>query len=133
VHYRLRDLFPRICRSLEDVSADCRGLSICPAGKRDPTIALHLLLGGSAAFFEEVFFVGIFAYVARQFLNRELYPLIVVTAVALLAGSVHWEGGVANLVAATVTFGAAAMLYLRIETLWPLIVAHFVIDLIVLW
>lgn len=90
-----------------------------------------LYLSSSAAFFEDVFYIGIVGYVLGQNVSRKSYPYLLVVISSLLAFSTHWENGFADQIAVAVTQAVACFLYVRIGTLWPLITAHFVTDLMV--
>jgi hypothetical protein len=102
--------------------------SMLPTGVGKAFGAVYL--AASASFFEEVFFVGILGYNLSRTVARRWFPLLFPISVAVLAALIHWEGGMRNLIAAGATFGVASLLYLKIRTLWPLIVGHFLIDLV---
>ena len=83
----------------------------------------------TAALAEEIMLRG----VLRACLERLVAPAA--AAVAFVAAStalfalVHWENGAAE-IAATGAYGLlAALLYLHMGSLWPLVTAHFLIDL----
>jgi membrane protease YdiL (CAAX protease family) len=49
--------------------------------------------------------------------------------IAVLFGMAHWESG-AHEILGTACLGLfACALYLKIQTLWPLIGAHFIVDM----
>lgn len=52
---------------------------------------------------------------------------------SLLFGASHWEQGLAPMLAATAFGLAAALAYLKLRGLWPLIAAHFLIDVASFW
>jgi membrane protease YdiL (CAAX protease family) len=91
----------------------------------DMTIGLAL-----ATFHEEV----VFRRCARAVFGRSLgdgWKMIV--ASALLFATYHWWTGITN-IAVVAIFGVAAMLiYRRIGALWPLVLAHYLIDLVVFY
>ncbi len=87
-------------------------------------------LAVTAGFVEEVFFRGLpLLYLERKFgkaLPRKSYIL----GTAFVFGLIHFRNG-PHEVAATFAFGLlAAILYLRLRDLWPLIGAHILIDAI---
>jgi uncharacterized protein len=88
----------------------------------DMTIGLVLV-----AYHEEV----VFRRCARVVLGKALGDgVAMVFASALLFGAYHWWSGIGNIVVAAL-FGAAAMLvYRRIGRLTPIVVAHYVVDVI---
>ena len=69
------------------------------------------------------------AWVERVVPPPRAATVFVVTSTALFA-LVHWENGAAELAAAAVYGLIAAWLYLRMGSLWPLVAAHFLIDLV---
>jgi membrane protease YdiL (CAAX protease family) len=92
-----------------------------------------LYLSVTAAVVEEVIYRGLpLWYLERRFNDLSLHtPYAIGTAI--LFGLIHWENGVHEIVA-TFAFGVlAAVLYLRLRDLWPLIGAHFVIDMWTFW
>jgi uncharacterized protein len=80
------------------------------------------------AYQEEV----LFRRCARAVLSKQLGGgTTLVIASALLFGSYHWSRGLGTIISA-VLFGIVAMtFYLRAGVLWPLVVVHYVTD--VLW
>jgi uncharacterized protein len=88
----------------------------------DMTFGLYLV-----AYSEEI----IFRRAVRAVLQPSLgdgWAMIVVSA--LLFAAYHWWTGLAN-IAATFLFGLAAMLALRrVAAIWPVVTAHYLIDVI---
>ena len=92
-------------------------------------IPVTLYMAVTAGIVEEVFFRGLPLHLLeRQFPNqvpRRAYVL----GTAAAFGLIHWPNGTHE-VLATFVFGLlAASIYLRLRDLWPLIVAHALIDL----
>jgi len=87
-----------------------------------------IFLSLTAGVVEEFYYRGLFRLLfKRGWLNAILYVLIS----SLVFSSVHWEGGNAQLFA-TFWFGVmAAIFYLWIGNLWPLVWAHFLSDLFI--
>ena len=89
-----------------------------------------LYLAATAAFAEEALLRG----VLRAWVERVVAPAraagVFMGLSALLFASLHWESGAAAL-GSTGLYGlTAAWLYLRQGSLWPLVAAHFLIDLV---
>jgi membrane protease YdiL (CAAX protease family) len=53
-----------------------------------------------------------------------------VVATSIVFALVHWENGGPGLLAAGAYGFGAALLYLKLRNLWPLVVAHVVTDVI---
>lgn len=92
-----------------------------------------LYLAGTAAVFEEVFFRALLRRIIFTRYNTSLATLIYVLGSSILFGLVHWENGTAEVLTTMVTGMVACFLYLRLNNLVPLIVAHFLIDVAVFW
>lgn len=105
--------------------------SMVPDGSLQVVAVLYL--AGTAAVFEEVFFRGLLRRIIFTFYNESLATLLYVLGSSILFGLVHWENGTAEVLTTMVTGMVACFLYLRINNLVPLIVAHFVIDVAVFW
>jgi membrane protease YdiL (CAAX protease family) len=93
-------------------------------------IPATLYLALSAGVAEEVFLRGLpLLYLERRFgdeLPRNLY----IFGTASVFGLIHWGNGPHEVIA-TFAFGLlAAVLYLRLKDLWPLIAAHTIIDIV---
>ena len=101
--------------------------SISPQGWLRLPVALYLAV--TAAFVEEIFCRALPYYYLR--LRRpDAFPRAAyILGTAALFALLHWENGPHELVG-TFAFGVlAAAMYLELRDLWPLIGAHFVIDL----
>ena len=91
-----------------------------------------LLFSLTAGVVEELLFRGLF----RQAVSALYGPTAVKTyifASALFFGLAHWEQGSVGLYRATAFGFAAAILYLKLGDLRPLILAHALIDLYIFW
>ena len=76
---------------------------------------------------EELVFRGyLFALLRRYTRNAA----VIVIAAALAFGLIHWSGGMHRIVATGVIGAIFMMLYLRVRSLHPLILAHFLINFI---
>jgi membrane protease YdiL (CAAX protease family) len=106
------------------------GTTLAPDGwLRWAGIAYFALTAGVV---EEILFRGLpwlwLSAWPRVAARRSVYVL----GTSIVFAATHWENGIPEL-ASTFAYGtAAAMLYLRLGSLWPLVVAHIVTDLVVL-
>jgi len=79
----------------------------------------------TAGFVEEIYYRGM---MSRLFPDGWRGTLLYVPVSSLVFASVHWDGGVWTMFEA-LTFGlAAGAIFRATRNLWPLIVAHAVID-----
>lgn len=62
---------------------------------------------------------------------RALWPVVAIAAVAFAL--MHWSSGPAALVYTGLAGVALLIAYLRLGVLWPVIVAHYLIDVIAFW
>jgi len=86
----------------------------------------------TAGFVEEVTFRGLPLAALGQRRDRNALALYVIGS-ALAFSLIHWENGVPELLA-TFVFGlAAALLYLRLGNLWPMVLGHTAVDLVDFW
>ena len=95
-------------------------------------VVVALFFSVTAGVVEEIFFRGLF----RQMVSALLGPAAVKTYIfgsALIFGLAHWEQGSVGLYRATAFGLAAAILYLKLGDLRPLILAHALIDLYIFW
>jgi membrane protease YdiL (CAAX protease family) len=117
-------------RLLPGAPADAFGYDAALPGGGLARAAGTLYLAITAALAEEVMLRG----VLRAWVERVVAPprraTVFVLASATLFALVHWENGAAELVAAAVYGLIAASLCLRMGSLWPLVAAHFLIDLV---
>jgi membrane protease YdiL (CAAX protease family) len=91
-----------------------------------------LFFSATAGVIEEVLYRGLF----RQMVAALFGPAAVKTYIfgsALVFGLAHWEQGSVGLYRATAFGLAAAVLYLKLGDLGPLILAHALIDLYIFW
>lgn len=90
-------------------------------------VAIYFSL--SAAVFEEIMYRGLpHVYFMRGWCVPR--PAAYVLCSTVLFGMAHWENG-AHEILGTACLGLfACALYLKIRTLWPLIGAHFVVDMV---
>ena len=89
------------------------------------SIVIPIYFSLSAGIVEELYFRGFMLKTSSLF----AYPMLSYLILSpLLFSLAHWEGGVANMLA-TYIFGVlAALAFLWLKNLWPLIIAHVYTD-----
>jgi len=96
-------------------------------------LAVGFYFSITAAVFEEIMYRGLPYLYLEQSVPRKFVVPVYTASSAALFGLAHWENGLHEVVAAF-SFGCVAcILYARIRTLIPLVVAHFLIDMQVYW
>jgi membrane protease YdiL (CAAX protease family) len=95
---------------------------------------LHCLtvfyLSITAAVSEELYFRGILRFSTFALIrNERIAKWVFILVSSLLFGLIHWKSGLTNIVNAFFFGLVAARLYLWTNSLWPLMVAHFVVDM----
>ncbi len=93
---------------------------------RELAVAYYAL---SAGLVEEIVFRGLPWACFERFRGRHVRAVYVLVT-AILFGLAHWENGAPDVLSATAFGLGAAALYLKLGTLWPIIVAHVLTDLI---
>jgi membrane protease YdiL (CAAX protease family) len=79
----------------------------------------------SAGFVEEAIYRG-FAFRIMHRVNSSVLPFLVFSP--LIFAAVHWESGLANVAASYVLGLIAAVAYVWLRNLWPLVVGHVFTD-----
>jgi len=101
------------------------------AGYPEPHGLIHILdvvLGlALVAYSEEIVFRRCARHVFETYLN-DGYALVVVTS--LLFGAYHWWTGVGNIVEAVLTGILLMLFYRRSVALWPVVLAHYLTDIV---
>ena len=89
-----------------------------------------LYMSAQAGFFESIFFIGLPSMLSRRvpFLARHT-GLVAFIASAVFALN-HWEQAAAGVAGAFVFNVLAYACYRRLTTLWPIVVAHFLVDVL---
>lgn len=104
---------------------------LIPSGAMRVPVVIYFAL--SAGIVEEVVYRGLpLAALGAAIRERGVLPAYVLVS-ATLFSSIHWEGGLIGLIPAFVVGVVAALLYLRIGNLWPLVIAHAQVNLIHFW
>lgn len=93
-----------------------------------------LYLAATAGLWESVFYAGLPWYCISRTLGDSPWSRRgFILASAILFAAAHHENGVANVAGAFFFQLGAAIWYLRLGTLWPIIAAHALIDLYYFW
>jgi membrane protease YdiL (CAAX protease family) len=100
---------------------------VLPPGIKQLDLVLGVLL---VAISEEVLSRRVARVVLRDLLRGD-FQVIVVSA--LLFAAIHWSQGIPNLVYVFLIGVVFMAVYLRVGALWPLILAHYIIDVIAFW
>ena len=94
-----------------------------PSGPRRFFIVIYFAV--TAGFTEEFYYRGLTRFVCgRGFIRSCMFVIVS----SLLFGPPHLYGGAANVIDAEIFALEAALIYLAVGSLWPLIVAHILID-----
>jgi len=98
-----------------------------------PRLGIVFYFSATAALVEESLFRGLpWLYLSQLRLRRHRVPIYVFST-SLLFAAIHSEQGPHGILA-TFSLGlVAAMLYARIQNLWPFVVGHFVTDIASFW
>ena len=100
---------------------------VLPPGIKQLDLLFGVLL---VAVSEEVLSRRLAKFVLRDLL-RDKFQVTVVSA--LLFAGMHWSQGVPNLIYVFLIGVVFMAVYLRVGALWPLIIAHYIIDAIAFW
>ena len=92
-----------------------------------------MYFAATAAFVEEIYYRGLTWRLLEGCYSPGLRKLVYVLGGSCFFAAIHWENGSPELIATYVYGMAACVWYLRLRTLWPLVLAHFTIDLWVYW
>lgn len=104
---------------------------VVPQGKWHIPVVLYLAF--TAGFIEEVIFRGLFWAAISEIAFAKYGKLIYVVASSFVFAVIHWEQGLAG-VLASFAFGlVAAIFYLQLRNLWPMITAHTLVDIYYFW
>lgn len=98
-----------------------------PPGWTGKLVAVYF--AGTAAFVEEIYYRGLPWLLLGSRDTSGMRKLAYVLISSGFFAAIHWENGTPELVATFIYGVAACLWYLRLGTLWPLVLAHFVIDL----
>jgi membrane protease YdiL (CAAX protease family) len=95
----------------------------------DPAVYAFDLSAGLAltAITEELAFRGLMRRVIEKLTTS---TVIIVLVSAMVFAAIHWSNGLGNLVISFIAGGLLMVLYLRSDSLWPPVVAHYLTNLI---
>ena len=96
-------------------------------------IPIVLYFSLTAAFVEEAVFRGLPWLYFSQFNLGRCRVAVYVVSTSSLFSAIHSEQGLSGMLAAFSLGVVAAMMYAKIQNLWPFVAAHFVTDLISFW
>jgi len=82
------------------------------------------------AFSEELLCRRCAKFVLHRYLNSDIQVIIVS---AILFGATHWSNGLGAVISITLIGAFLMRVYLETGSIAPLVVAHYVIDVIVFW
>ena len=91
-------------------------------------------MSATAGLWESIFLIGLpWFWFSRGRTVSVLHVRLFALTLAIVFAAGHWENGRVN-VAAVFAFQLLAIWwYLKLRTLWPIILAHFMIDVICFW
>ena len=102
-----------------------------PPGLAGKLVAVYF--AATAALVEEIYYRGLTWRLLEGSFSPGVRKIVYTLGAASFFAAIHWENGSPELIA-TFAYGVAACLwYLRLRNLWPLVLAHFVIDLWFYW
>lgn len=85
----------------------------------------------TAAVVEEFYFRGVLRFSAYALIpNKQTAKWVFILGSSLLFGLIHWKSGLTTTVSAFCFGLATARMYLWTNSLWPLMTAHFVTDMV---
>jgi membrane protease YdiL (CAAX protease family) len=103
------------------------GFPALPPAIRNLDLALGMLL---VAFSEELLCRRCAKFVLRRYLRSDLQ---VIAVSAMLFGAMHWSNGIGSVISITLIGAFLMRVYLDTGTVVPVIVAHYIIDVIAFW
>ena len=104
---------------------------VVPEGKWH--IPAVIYLAASAGIVEEVIFRGLGWRVFSDLDLKRLKKPLYVIATSLVFSVGHWEQGIAGTLSAFAFGVVAALFYLQLRNLWPMITAHTLVDVYYFW
>jgi CAAX protease family protein len=78
------------------------------------------------AFSEEIIFRRCARHLLQPYLGNDH---LLVLATSLLFGAYHWWTGLVNMIGVSITGGLFMLFYRRSGALWPVVLAHYLVDL----
>ena len=110
--------------------ADFTYQSTLPGGLFHYLVVIYY--GLTAGFVEEITFRGLpWAILNARSGSGHVRTYVLVSSFSFAA--IHWENGTPELIAAFGFGVVAALLYLKLKNLWPMIIAHSLIDITIYW
>ncbi|WP_240536394.1 MULTISPECIES: CPBP family intramembrane glutamic endopeptidase [Bradyrhizobium] len=107
-----------------DISGDHRRQVSAPNRLAQRLLVVGLILVAAS---EEIIFRRLLRNTARPYLGDGAFAVLITS---LMFGAHHWWSGVGNILLATI-FGILFMvMYWRSGALWPVVLAHYLVDLV---
>jgi membrane protease YdiL (CAAX protease family) len=98
-----------------------------------PKIGVVLYLSATAALVEEAVFRGLpWFYFSMVRPNRKPITLYILST-SFLFSAIHCEQGPQGMIAVFSLGIVSALLYVKIQNLWPFVIGHFIMDVISFW
>jgi hypothetical protein len=98
-----------------------------------PKIGVVLYLSGTAALVEEAVFRGLPWYYFSLIRPNQRPILVYILLTSILFSAIHYEQGPHGMIAAFSLGIVSALFYVKIQNLWPLVIGHFIMDIISFW
>jgi membrane protease YdiL (CAAX protease family) len=93
-------------------------------------LIIGVYFSASAALFEEIMYRGLPYLYLEGYVARRSLTAVYTGCSAVLFGMAHWENGLHEVVATFSLGCAACVFYAKTRTLLPLLMAHFLIDIV---
>lgn len=104
---------------------------IVPEGRWRIPVVLYMAF--TAGFFEEVVFRGLFWTAISDCKFQKFKKFVYVILSSVVFAAVHWEQGMAGILSVFAFGLVAAIFYLQLKNLWPMITAHTLVDIYYFW
>src|SRR2546430_181913 len=95
-------------------------------------VALSFYLSLTSALVEEIMHKGVWREILASYFKDRNFAMVYAVSSSTLLALGHW-GSVAEVITIFLEGLVLAMIYIRLRTLWPLIVSHFLIDVVVFY
>lgn len=102
-------------------------VKVLPSGPLFGVVVIYFSL--TAGFFQEIFYRGMMYSAMLRIVRLETLSLLYVTFSSVLFATMHWANGTAAMIAAFASGLISSVLFLIFRNLWPLIIAHAIVDL----
>ena len=103
--------------------------SVIPTGSLQIPVIIYMSL--TAAIVEEIFYRGLPLLILKNIFTGKKLEYLYIYTTTFIFTLVHWENGFPDIVSSFIYGIFAASFYLQFKRLIPIIVAHFVINMVV--